>query len=410
MLICGLRLFAQSPPTSARSPANWPAFRGGAGAVVPADVAATLPDDWDGPSGRNILWKSPVPLPGQSSPIVWNDSIFLTGATPERQEVFCFAADSGALRWRTPIGAPDAAKAPKVMEDTGYAAATMATDGRHVFAMFATGDVAALDFSGKIIWFKSLGMPVNQYGLASSLLTWQNRLIIQFDQALEPGAGMSELLALDGDSGDVVWRTPRPVANSWTSPILVTTPTGPQIITAANPFAIAYEPQRGTELWRAKCLEGDVAPSPAYANGLAIVAMENALVSAIKTGGQGDVTKTHAAWTAEEDLPDIVSPVATDRFVFIVKTFGTVTCYELASGTKLWSHEFDGPFHASPVAVGEVIYLTDRAGTTHRFAAAPQFKLLNAPSLGEPVSATLAATTGRIYIRGKDNLYGIGKR
>lgn len=391
-------------PSDADLARNWPGFRGSAAGIVDADV----PSDWDGATGKNILWKTPIPIPGKNSPIVWKDSIFLSAATKQSQEVFCFDSKSGAIRWRKVVGTPDPAKAPKVMEDTGYAAATMTTDGTRVFAIFATGNVVALDFAGNIVWQKELGLPDNQYGLASSLLMWRDRLIIQFDQGLEPKDGKSAIIALEGSTGNQLWKTSRPVANSWTSPIAISTPAGPQIITAANPFTIAYEPQRGTELWRVKNVEGDVAPSPAYANGLVFVAMESSVGSAIKVTGAGDVTKSHVAWEADTQLPDIVSPLITDKYAYTVVSFGTVTCYDAATGKKKWEHEFDGPFHASPLMIKNVMHLIDRTGLTHRIEAADEFKLLSKPALGEPVSATPAVADHRIFIRGEKHLFAIG--
>lgn len=407
LILIGLATSARgqvASPSDAEPAKNWGSFRGSAAGVVAADI----PADWDGASGKNILWKTPIPTPGKNSPIVWNGSIFLSGATKESQEVFCIDAGTGAIRWRKVVGTPDPGKAPKVMEDTGFAAATMATDGTRVFAIFATGNLVALDFAGNILWKKELGLPDNQYGLASSLITWQDRLILQHDQGLDAKDGKSALLALEGATGNQVWKTPRPVANSWTSPIAVSTPAGPQIITAANPFTIAYDPQRGAELWRVKNLEGDVAPSPAYANSLAFVAMENSVGSAIKVNGTGDVTKTHVAWEADSHLPDIVSPLITDKYVYTVLTFGTVVCYDAATGKKKWEHEFDGPFHASPLMIKNVMHLIDRAGVMHRIEAADEFKLLNKPALGEPVSATPAVSGNRMFIRGEKHLFAIG--
>ncbi len=385
-------------------PTSWRVFRGPDAGVVKANI----PTEWDGATSKNILWKSPVPLEGQNSPIVVNDRIFLAGATKEKQEIFCFDAKTGALLWSAPVGEPKSATAPSIMDDTGYAAPTMTTDGTRVFAIFPTGDLAALDLAGKIIWTKSFGKLDNQYGHASSLLMHENRLIVQLDQGLEPSSGKSAIIAFDTATGNEVWKTPRPVANSWTSPILVTTPTGPQIITAANPFAIGHSPVDGKELWRVKTLAGDVAPSPAFGNGLVFVAMENAVAAAIKLDGSGDVSKTHVAWEIDDPLPDIVSPVATDKFLFLVQTFGTVTCHNMTDGKKIWEHEFDGPFHSSPLVINDVVHLTDRKGVTHRFEAATEFKLINACALGEPVSTTPAIVGDRMYIRAKNNLYCIG--
>lgn len=391
-----------SAPAIAVEGANWPTFRGENSGVVVAPSVAT---DWDGPTGRNVRWRTPVPLPGNNSPVIWGGHLFCSGAGEDRQEVYCFDADTGRLRWRTAVGAPDPAKAPKVMRETGYAPSTLATDGLRVYAIFATGDLAALDFDGRVVWSKPLGPLENQYGHASSLAMWQDRLIVQLDQGLSAKENKSALLAFDGATGVEVWRTPRPVFNSWTSPLVITVTDGPQVVTVADPWVIAYEPRAGTELWRAKCVHGDVAPSAAHAAGTVFVAQENAEAHAIRTDGRGDVTETHVAWHVDDALPDIVSPLATTKYVFLTTSLGTVTCLDTATGKKVWSHDFDGPLCATPILINDVVHLTDTKGVTMRFEAAPTFKLLNAPALGEPVHATPAVAQGRIYFRGDSNLY-----
>jgi len=117
------------------------------------------------------LWKVPVPLPGNNSPIIWKNRLFISGATKERREVYCFDTDSGKLLWKTNVTTRPGANAKPVKTNTGtgYASSTMATDGKRVYAIFATGDLTALDFSGNIVWTHSLGTPNNHYGHASSL-------------------------------------------------------------------------------------------------------------------------------------------------------------------------------------------------------------------------------------------------
>jgi hypothetical protein len=191
---------------------NWPGFRGpeGIGVAYHTDV----PAEWDGPSGKNILWKTPIPHPGFNSPIIWGKRIFLSGADRRTQVVYCVDADTGEILWQAELnnipGSPE--RRPNVTEDTGYAAPTMTTDGQMIFALFATGDVACLDFEGNRIWAKNLGMPDNHYGHASSLITYHDLVIIQFDQ----NTG-GRLLALKTTSGDVVYDQPRDVEISWAS-------------------------------------------------------------------------------------------------------------------------------------------------------------------------------------------------
>ena len=258
---------------------NWPGFRGpeGVGVAYHTDV----PKEWDGPSGQNILWKTPIPHPGYNSPIVWGKRIFLSGADRRIQIVYCIDADSGEILWQTELddipGSPE--RRPQVTEDTGYAAPTMTTDGQRIFALFATGDIACLDFEGNRIWAKNLGMPDNHYGHASSLITYRDLLLLQFDQ----NTG-GRLLALRTRTGDLVYDQPRDVEISWASPILVNTGSRTELILNSNPFVISHDPQTGQELWQVRCMQGEIAPSPAYADGMVYVVNDYARLAAITLG------------------------------------------------------------------------------------------------------------------------------
>ncbi len=144
-------------PTAAELAKNWPRFRGADGVGVAP--AGDWPAQWDGAKGTQILWKTALPLHGENSPVVWGDAVFLSGADEHQREIYCFDANTGKLRWRQPVNDISCAdQTPlNVTDDTGYAAPTMTTDGKHVFAMFANGDLACYDFSGKRAWAQNMG-------------------------------------------------------------------------------------------------------------------------------------------------------------------------------------------------------------------------------------------------------------
>ncbi|MBN2137787.1 MAG: PQQ-binding-like beta-propeller repeat protein [Sedimentisphaerales bacterium] len=398
-----------SYPTWAEISRNWHRFRGPQGAGIITDP--NIPDDWEGKTGKGILWKTPVPVVGDNSPVVWGDRVFLSGGDPNVYKVFCFDALGGTLLW---TGDVERTK-PKpgedefeVMEDTGYAACTMATDGRRVYVIFTTGDVACFDFKGRKLWTKPLGLPDNVYGYASSLETYRNMLLIQFDQA-DAESEISKLIALDGPTGRIVWEAKRPVGNSWSTPILAQTETGSQIIAAADPWVIAYEPNSGDEIWRAECLAGDIASSPIYANGMTFVIEPYSKIAAIKTDGKGDVTKTHIAWSVDEPGPDICSPIGNDKFVFILNSDGLALCFDAADGKTLWEEDIRADFLASPSLVNGKLYLLTEKGVMIIAEPMPKYRELTRCELGEKCHASPAFVNGRIYIRGADNLYCIGK-
>ena len=378
---------------------QWPNFRGPQGIGIAYHTG--VPTLWDGPSGENVLWKVPVPRPGFSSPIVWGEKLFLSGADKENQEVYCYATQSGDLLWQGQAndlpGSPS--KRPAVTDDTGYAAPTMATDGQRVFAIFATGDLACWDMDGNHLWGKNLGLPNNHYGHSSSLMVYRNLLLVQLD---DNGGG--RLVALDVETGDLAYDKTRDVQISWASPVLVNTGSRMEIVLNANPLVVSYDPLTGDELWRVDCMMGEVAPSPAYADGMVFVVNEYARLAAIRVGETAKIE-----WEFDDYLAEVASPIATDEYLIVATSYGGVACFHSKTGDELWLHDFDEGFYASPVLAGELVYLMDMNGLTHIVKADREFQLVGSCALGEPAMATPAVVDRRIYIRGTEHLFCIGK-
>jgi len=385
---------------------NWAAFRGPGGGVAKGEKYLS---SWDAGAGKGILWKTAMPLPAPNSPIYWNGRLFMSGATREKREVYGVDAVSGKILWKQSVKAATGDELPEVMESTGYAAPTMACDGKHVFAIFADGNVVAFDLDGKPTWSKSLGKPLNNYGHASSLAVYKNLLLIQFDQGAADEK-LSSLLALNTADGKVAYRVDRPVPACWASPLVVNTGQRDEVILCGNPFVISYDPATGNELWRTEALSGEIAPSPCYANGVVYVTQEGAGLTAIKVPTSADGKAGQVMWKADDGAPDTVSPATNGEIVVVVNSSGTVTCYGTKDGAKLWERDMGAPCSASPVFVGESVYLTDDKGVTHVFEAGTKFKALGSGKLGEAVAATPAFVDGKIYLRGAKTLFAIGNK
>ena len=397
-------------PTPGELAANWPSFRGPGGlGIAPA---MDLPTSWDAESGQGIRWKTAVPMPGNSSPVVWENRLFLTGADEKQRVVMCFDTANGDLLWQTEIpGTPaSTAEVPRVSQDTGFAAPTAVTDGRHVYAMFANGDIGAVDFDGKVVWSKSLGLPKNSYGHAASLAMWRDRVIIQFDQAARKDK-LSKLIVLDGASGEEVWSADRDVANSWPSPIVIEHEGVPQIITCADPFVIAYKAEDGAELWRCSCLRQDVGPSPVVVDDILIVANEYPQMTAIRLGGSGDITENDefVLWFAEDSLPDTCSPLATKDHVYALASYGYLTCFDTNSGELLWEWESDDMYTSSPTLVGDFVYLFGEESCHVLKPGTEEAEVVGQGSLGEACVTSPAFRDGLMFVRGKEHLFCIGK-
>jgi outer membrane protein assembly factor BamB len=379
---------------------NWPSLRGPNGCATAHFT--TVPASWNLASGEGVLWKTPIPAPGFNSPIAWGGKLFLSGANAEGKRVFCLDADTGKMLWEKTLAAfpGSPAERPDVSDDTGLAASSMATDGQRVFAIFATGDLACYDFAGTLVWGRNIGIPKTAYGHASSLISDGVRLFVQYDHSES-----ACLMALDVATGKELWLVKRDGA-SWASPLLAATPFGLQLVVNSLPNVTAYDPATGKQLWQVECLGGEVAPSPAYANGKIFVANEYAKAALLKLSA----TKAEIAWEYEETLPDIASPLLTEKYAFMTTSGGDVACLDVANGKPLWKHDFGTGFNASPILVGDRVYAIDVKGNVQIFAAKPEFQLIATIPMGEKTFATPIIGDGRLYIRTVSAVYGIGTK
>jgi outer membrane protein assembly factor BamB len=373
---------------------NWPNLRGPFGQGIAYHV--TPPIEFDAAAGKNVRWKTPIPKPGASSPVVWEGRVFLTGADKSAREIYCFDAANGKMLWQQAARQP--ADVPKVSEEFGHAASTGATDGKLFFAIFSTGDLVAVDMKGAIAWTRTFGTPKSSYGYASSLIAYKH-LFVQMDDST--GA---VLYALDLATGKTVWQKRRAVKESWASPIIAVSGDREMVVLAENPTAAAYDVYTGAVVLSTKCLGGEVAPSPAYARGTIIVANEHAKLSAVS------LASGKVAWGGEDDLPNVASPLATEDFVLTANASGVVNCYDIGTGGKLWTREFDESFYPSPILAAGRIYAMDNGGTMHVFRASRAFAPIADSKLGEQSVATPALAGDSMFIRGKTNLYCIGAR
>jgi outer membrane protein assembly factor BamB len=385
-------------PDAAQIRANYPSFRGPFGNGVSAH--RNIPVDFDGPSGKNILWKASVPLSGYNSPVIWGNKLFISGANDQKREVYCFDRNSGKLIWSKAAdnipGSP--AKAPRTTDDTGLAAPSLYTDGIRVYAIFGTGDIIAFDMEGNRVWARNLGVPDNHYGHSSSLIGWKEKLFVQYDT----NRGQ-RLLALNVSDGNTIWETQRNVKVSWASPILANANGKFQIILATDPTVTAYDIDTGKEVWSVRGLMGEVGPSPAFGEGLVFATQEYATLMAINpTNGQ-------IVWQDDEYLSEVASPVAAGGMVFIATSYGVLVAYDAKTGTKLWEHD-DGPgYYSSPVVVDNKLFIFDLDGRLQVYALEREKKLLAESNLGAKITSTPAFADGRMFIRAGTTLYCIGK-
>lgn len=389
------------PPTWPEMEKNWPSFRG-PGSLGKA-AGSDAPTSWDIAAGTGVKWVADITLPGSNSPVIWGDHLYFSAADENTREVYCYNINDGTQLWKQSVGklpgSPDIQ--PKVTDDTGYAAPTMVAHGDQVFAIFADGDLVSFDKDGKQIWGRNIGMPKNHYGHSSSLIAYDKFLYVQYDEKTNP-----RLMALDVATGAEVWVAKR-TAISWASPILAQTEFGPQLVLCSESTVDAYNPLTGSALWSQECLSGEVAPSPAYSNGMIFAANEYATANGIQLSQGADGVDAAIAWEYDELLPEVSSPVGDGERFYFGTSSGILVCLDAKTGEQLWEAELESGFYSSPVLVGDRLYVLDKDGHMYIIKASSTYELMATIPTGEGTFATPAFLDGRIYLRSVGHLYCI---
>lgn len=378
---------------------NFPFFRGyGSRGIV---NGSGYPTEWNGTEGKNIKWKVRIPNPGKSSPVIWGDRIYLTGAKDAVCEIYCVNKSTGGLIWtKSANNIPgEPATIPKTDPDGGLAVSTAATNGELVCAIFANGNLICLDKNGEKKWSKNIGVPESSYGYTSSLLIYQNILIVQFDCNIKVS-----LMGFDLETGNLKWETPRQGRPANSSPVLAEFDGKTQVIVNGNPFVAGYDAVSGKELWSVNCMSGDVVPSVGVNSKMVYAVTDYAKLVAIKPGNSAAIVWADNAYT-----PDVSSPVASDKYLFVSTGNGDVACYNAEKGDTLWTHYFEQPFYASPIINDKMVWFLDRTGKMHIVKEDNKLNIVAESPLGENADCTPVFSDKSIYIRGKVNLYCISK-
>jgi outer membrane protein assembly factor BamB len=379
---------------------NWPGWRGPTGDGVSSEKG--LPVHWSKDS--NIRWKVKLEGAGVSCPIIWGERVFLTASTGRRNDqlhVWCYQRQEGRLLWHTRLFGTFPTD---LFPPGGMAVPTPATDGKHVYALFGTGDLACLDFAGRPVWLRSLaeeyGPFRNRWGMGSSPVLVGDLLVVQVDHWSQ-----SYLLGIDARSGANRWKTNRDTAVNWSTPLPVRVGGRTQLVTAGTEKARGYDAATGRELWSVGGLHLQCIPTPAASGDLVFLTSG---VSTLAVRLQGDTAK--AAWVNKRAAAFLPSPVAYGGLLYVPADHDFVTCLDMADGKKLWKERLSGPYHASPVAGDGKVYFPNSAGRVRVIHAGRTFQLLADNDLGEPIIASPAIAQGNIFLRGERHLFCIGKK
>ncbi|MEM9658417.1 MAG: PQQ-binding-like beta-propeller repeat protein, partial [Planctomycetota bacterium] len=391
---------------------NWAHWRGDAGNGV--SLSAQPPTSWS--NVDNVRWKTALPGRGSSSPIVWENQIFLTTAIPVvggapgelSFRLLCFDRRDGSLMWQKT--AIEAKPHEGTHSTNGYASASPCTDGQRVYASFGSRGIYCYDMDGQLIWQRDLGDMITRasFGEGSSPTIVGDLLIVPWDHE-----GPSFLFALDKRTGKTRWDAPREEPSCWATPLAITHNGRQQIVMNGQNFARSYDAATGEELWRCGGQTQRPVASPVATDDLVLIGsgFRGAFLGAFRLDGRGDVQGTeHVAWKILQGTPDIASPLLSEgRLYFYKGKSGILSCLDAVTGQPHYFAQRTplANIYASPIAAGGHVYLTDRNGRTVVIEDSTDLKVVATNELGETVDATPAPVDQELIIRGENHLFCI---
>jgi outer membrane protein assembly factor BamB len=409
----------------------WPQWRGPRGNGVSEET--NLPKTWSESEG--IAWKTPLPEWGTSTPVIWEDAIFVTMQHDGELLLMRLSAVHGEPVWTQVVGQGEANRAEKgsgkrtakFHDLHNLASPSPVTDGERVIVHFGNGDLASYKFDGTREWHRNLAEDFGRYtiwwGHANSPVLAGNVVIsvcmqdslAGTDQPLSP----SYLVAHDKTTGNVVWDTRRMTGadaeqcDSYTTPILIQHGSHSELVVMGGNWLDGYDPATGERLWHLPGLVGGrTITGPTAANGLifATAGMRGPLF-AVKLGGRKELKSDDAvAWKETQSTPDSCCPVVWKDWLWMVTDNGVASCLETASGNVVWRERLgENDYKASPIVADGNVYFLSKSGVTTVLKAQRDYEVVSANKLEDEFLASPAVSNGRIYLRGRKALYAIGK-
>ena len=390
------------------STGQWPQWRGpDSNGVADEPNIAT---QWS--SDEGVRWKVALPGSGISSPVIWQDRVFITasdGVALNELHVICLSRRDGKVIWHRRLWGT----APTRYHGTksSMASPTPLTDGDHLYAFFGTGDVFCVDLNGVLIWHRSLateyGKFENRFSATSSPILYQDYLVLQCDHH-----GDSYIVALDKNTGSNRWKRDRPNSwLSWASPRLVPVADGDEqeLVVCGSERVEGLDPKTGAPLWTVTGMRNECIPTPVFGHGLIYaVSGPKGPSLAIRPGGRGDVTQSHVEWANPRGAPFVPSAILVGNYYYLVDDQGITTCLAAANGKRIWQKRLPGGYTASPVASRDHIYFANESGqVTVIRAHVGRFQQISRNNIGEAIFASPSIAAGDLYLRTSHHLWCI---
>lgn len=404
---------------------DWPGWRGPRG---DGSSRGPAPRSWDGASGKNIKWKAAVPGVGHASPIVYKSQVLLVSCLPDEKQRVLFSLDreTGETQWqRTIFEAPLESK----HRLNSHASSTPATDGKQIFVSFLeVGDstvpapnvgtprpitpgqmvVAAYDMQGEQKWIVRPGGFVSAHGYCACPVLFENLVIVNGDHD-----GKSYVVALDKQTGQEVWRTPRKYGiRSYVTPLIREIDGQPQMVFSGSKRIISLDPRSGKPIWWIEGPTEQFVASMVYDGDkfYMTAGFPTYHVMGIRPDGEGDVTETHVSWHSKKAKCYVPSPVVVGKHLLVADDRGTANCFDTETGEQLWKERLSKHYSASLVSNGGLVYLVADDGVTKIVEPGPQLKVVAENALGELSFASPAISDGQLFIRGEQHLFCIEEK
>ncbi len=420
--------------------ANWPQFRGTAARGL-ADGQGP-PIEWDATTGKNTLWRTPIPGLGHSCPVIWGDKVFLTTAisagdndirigaygdvdsvddhNEHRYVVYCLHRDTGEILWERLAfrGVPLIKRHLK----SSHANCTVATDGTHVAALFGSEGMYCYDYSGTLLWKADLGRLDSgwfydadyQWEFGSSPIIFEDQVIVQCDVQANPFIAAYAL-----SDGSQLWRMARDEICGWSSPAVYRTPAGPMLITNGTRGIRGYDARTGEEWWRLIGNSEVVVPTPFVAYDTIFIASGYSPIQpiyAVSLTARGDISlkasesqNQFVRWSVRKGGSYMPTPLVYRGLLYSCKNAGILWCFDVRTGEQLFKKRIKTPgaasFVASPVAADGHLYCTAEDGYVLVSKAGREYESVAQNPVGESVLATPAISQGTFFVRGKNHVF-----
>ncbi|HUQ69076.1 MAG TPA: PQQ-binding-like beta-propeller repeat protein [Planctomycetaceae bacterium] len=397
---------------SVQAAGEWPQFLGPTGDSHSA--ATELPVTWS--ESENVVWKTPLHGRGWSSPVIWDNQIWMTTATEDGKQQFALCVDRGTGKILHDIHLFDNEKPSEIHVLNSYASPSAAIEEGRVYITFGSYGTACLDTKTAEVLWKRRDLPCEHFrGPGSSPIIFGNLLILHYD-----GFDFQYIIAMDKRTGDTVWKSDRNIdygsengdfKKAFCTPQVFDVNGRLELISPTSKATMSLDPLTGKEFWRIRYTQFSVAAKPIYDPLRQMFYINTGFgkadLYAVRAGGEGDITDTHVAWKSSKSIPSKPTQLLVGDALYMIHDAGTATCLDAVTGDVVWQQRVGGNFSATPLYADGRIYLLSQEGPTTVIAASRDYQVLAENKLDDGFMSSPAVAGKSLFLRTRSALYRI---